>query len=72
MGLDMSYGDHEDAPGQLELNFRFDRARPDGGQHQHLPPDLQRGGSQARPARVVHAEAVHGVSANGHHHHFTL
>ena len=25
MGLDMSYGDHEDAPGQLELNFRFDR-----------------------------------------------
>ncbi|MGH2991774.1 MAG: glutamine synthetase, partial [Solirubrobacterales bacterium] len=26
MGLDMSYGDHEDAPGQLELNFRFDRA----------------------------------------------
>ena len=26
LGLDMSYGDHEDAPGQLELNFRFDRA----------------------------------------------
>ena len=25
LGLDMSYGDHEDAPGQLELNFRFDR-----------------------------------------------
>ncbi|MBA2514517.1 MAG: glutamine synthetase, partial [Solirubrobacterales bacterium] len=22
LGLDMSYGDHEDAPGQLELNFR--------------------------------------------------
>ena len=29
LGLDMSYGDHEDAPGQLELNFRFDRpSRP--------------------------------------------
>ena len=24
MGLDMIQGDHEDAPGQLELNFAFD------------------------------------------------
>ena len=26
MGLDMIQGDHEDAPGQLELNFQFDKA----------------------------------------------
>ena len=26
MGLDMIQGDHEDAPGQIELNFMFDRA----------------------------------------------
>ena len=26
MGLDMIQGDHEDAPGQLELNFIFDDA----------------------------------------------
>ena len=26
MGLDMIQGDHEDAPGQLELNFQFDTA----------------------------------------------
>ena len=26
LGLDMIQGDHEDAPGQLELNFNFDRA----------------------------------------------
>jgi len=26
MGLDMIQGDHEDAPGQLELNWQFDRA----------------------------------------------
>src|SRR5437879_5913807 len=26
MGLDMIQGDHEDAPGQIELNFNFDRA----------------------------------------------
>ena len=32
MGLDMIQGDHEDAPGQLELNFTFDRAeRPPTG-----------------------------------------
>ena len=50
MGLDMSYGDHEDAPGQLELNFRFDRAAAHRGQHHHLPPDLRGGRAQARPA----------------------
>jgi glutamine synthetase len=26
MGLDMIQGDHEDAPGQIELNFNYDRA----------------------------------------------
>ena len=26
LGLDMIQGDHEDAPGQVELNFGFDRA----------------------------------------------
>ena len=26
LGLDMIQGDHEDAPGQIELNFNFDRA----------------------------------------------
>src|SRR5688500_19578497 len=26
MGLDMIQGDHEDAPGQLELNFKIGRA----------------------------------------------
>ena len=26
LGLDMIQGDHEDAPGQIELNFGFDRA----------------------------------------------
>ncbi len=28
MGLDIIQGDHEDAPGQLELNFMFDEALP--------------------------------------------
>jgi glutamine synthetase len=50
LGLDMSYGDHEDAPGQLELNFRFDRAGAHGGQHHDLPPVSAGGRAQARPA----------------------
>ena len=59
LGLDMSYGDHEDAPGQLELNFRFDRAPRTADNITDLPPDLRRGGAQPRPARVLHAQAVH-------------
>jgi glutamine synthetase len=68
----MSYGDHEDAPGQLELNFRFDRpvktadnittyrqiCAAVGRKHGLLPTFM--------PKPFV------GVSANGHHHHFTL
>ena len=69
----MSYGDHEDAPGQLELNFRFDRPVPHRGQHHDLPPGLRRGRPQARPAaRRFMPKPFTGVSANGHHHHFTL
>ena len=50
LGLDMSYGDHEDAPGQLELNFRFDRPVTDRRQPHHLPPGVRRGRAQARRA----------------------
>src|ERR671923_436933 len=72
MGLDMSYGDHEDAPGQLELNYRFDRpvrtadncttyrqiCAAVGRKHDLLPTFMPK--------------PFTGVSANGHHHHFTL
>ena len=72
LGLDMSYGDHEDAPGQLELNFRFDRpvrtadnittyrqvCAAVGRKHDLLPTFMPK--------------PFTGVSANGHHHHFTL
>ena len=68
----MSYGDHEDAPGQLELNFRFDRpcrtadnittyrqiCAAVGRKHDLLPTFMPK--------------PFTGVSANGHHHHFTL
>ena len=47
LGINPTYGDHEDSPGQLELNFLFDRAAPDGRQPLDLPPDLRRGRAQA-------------------------
>ena len=60
LGLDMIQGDHEDAPGQIELNFEFDRAESHGGQPLDLPSGLQAGRSRARGLPLLHAEAVHG------------
>ncbi len=59
LGLDMSYGDHEDAPGQLELNFRFDRPLRTADNITTYRQMCAAVGSQARPAAVVHAQAVH-------------
>ena len=60
MGLDMIQGDHEDAPGQLELNFNFDRAEKHRRQPLDLPPDLPSGRPRDGRLPVLHAEAVHG------------
>ena len=60
MGLDMIQGDHEDAPGQLELNFNVRSRRADGRPAHHLSPDLQAGRPRAGCLPVLHAEAVHG------------
>jgi glutamine synthetase len=72
LGLDMSYGDHEDAPGQLELNFRFDRAVRTAD---NLTTYRQVCAAVGRK-HGLHASFMPkpftGVSANGHHHHFTL
>jgi glutamine synthetase len=72
MGLDMSYGDHEDAPGQLELNSRFDRAPRTAD---NITTYRQICTAVARK-HGLHASFMPkpftGVSANGHHHHFTL
>ena len=73
LGLDMSYGDHEDAPGQLELNFRFDRPVTHRRQHHHLPADhAPRSARKHGLLGTFMPKPFTGVSANGHHHHFTL
>jgi glutamine synthetase len=72
LGLDMSYGDHEDAPGQLELNFRFDRALRTADNitcyRQICAAVARKHGLRAS----FMPKPFTGVSANGHHHHFTL
>src|SRR5215210_6276565 len=72
MGLQMSYGDHEDAPGQLELNFRFDRASRTAD---NITTYRQVCAAVAREhglRATFMPKPFTGVSANGHHHHFTL
>ena len=60
MGLDMIQGDHEDAPGQLELNFTYDDALRTADRLVDLSPDLRPGGARVRPHRLLHDQAVHG------------
>ena len=72
LGLDMSYGDHEDAPGQLELNFRFDRPVRTAD---NITTYRQVCAAVARKHGLLACfmpKPFTGVSANGHHHHFTL
>ena len=59
LGLDMSYGDHEDAPGPARAELPLRPPVAHGRQHHHLPPGLRGRRAQARRAAVVDAEAVH-------------
>ena len=46
MGLDIIQGDHEDAPGQLELNIQFDDVLRNADRFDDLSPDLRSGGAR--------------------------
>ena len=72
MGLDMSYGDHEDAPGQLELNFRFDRPVRTADNITTYRQICAAVGRKHGLLASFMPKPFTGVSANGHHHHFTL
>ena len=60
LGLDMSYGDHEDAPGQLELNFRFDRPVKTADNITTYRQICAAVGRKHGLLPTLHAEAVHG------------
>jgi glutamine synthetase len=72
LGLDMSYGDHEDAPGQLELNFRFDRPVRTADNITTYRQIVAAVGRRHGLLGTFMPKPFTGVSANGHHHHFTL
>ncbi|MFN8159425.1 MAG: glutamine synthetase family protein [Solirubrobacterales bacterium] len=72
LGLDMSYGDHEDAPGQLELNFRFDRPVQTADNITTYRQIIAAVGRKHGLLGSFMPKPFTGVSANGHHHHFTL
>ena len=60
MGLDMIQGDHEDAPGQLELNFNFDRAEITADNLSTYRQVCRQVGPRDGRVPVLHAQALHG------------
>jgi glutamine synthetase len=72
MGLDMIQGDHEDSPGQLELNFNFDDALKTADR---LSTYRQICAQVAREFNIIACfmcKPFMGVSANGCHHNISL
>jgi len=72
MGLDMIQGDHEDAPGQLELNFMFDEALRTCDR---LTTYRQICAQVAREFNLIAcfmSKPFMGLSANGCHHNLSL
>ena len=72
MGLDMIQGDHEDCPGQLELNFTYDDALRTADR---LSTYRQICAQVAREFNIIACfmcKPFMGVSANGCHHNISL
>ena len=72
MGLDMIQGDHEDAPGQLELNFNFDDCMRNADR---LTTYRQICAQVAREYNLIACfmtKPFMGVSASGCHHNISL
>jgi len=72
MGLDMIQGDHEDAPGQLELNFQFDRAEITADRLSTYRQICKQVGREMGAFPCFMPKPFMGVSANGCHHNFSL
>ncbi len=72
MGLDMIQGDHEDAPGQLELNFQFDRAELTADRLSTYRQICRQVGRESGAFACFMPKPFMGVSANGCHHNISL
>jgi glutamine synthetase len=72
MGLDMIQGDHEDAPGQIELNFNFDRAEKTADNLSTFRQIAKQVGRELNVFPCFMPKPFMGVSANGCHHNISL
>jgi glutamine synthetase len=72
MGLDMIQGDHEDAPGQIELNFNFDRAEATADNLSTFRQICRQVGRELGAFPCFMPKPFMGVSANGCHHNISL
>jgi glutamine synthetase len=72
MGLDMIQGDHEDAPGQLELNWQFDRAEYTADRLTTYRQICRQVGRELGAFPCFMPKPFTGVSANGCHHNISL
>ena len=72
MGLDMIQGDHEDAPGQIELNFGFDRAEKTADNLSTFRQVCKQVGRELNAFPCFMPKPFMGVSANGCHHNISL
>jgi glutamine synthetase len=72
MGLDMIQGDHEDAPGQLELNFNFDVAEKTADNLSTYRQVCKQVGREMQAFPCFMPKPFMGVSANGCHHNISL
>jgi len=72
MGLDMIQGDHEDAPGQIELNFNFDRAEITADNLSTFRQICRQVGRELGAFPCFMPKPFMGVSANGCHHNISL
>ena len=72
MGMDMIQGDHEDAPGQLELNFNFDHADITADRLSTYRQICKQVGREMGAFPTFMPKPFMGVSANGCHHNISL
>jgi len=72
MGLDMIQGDHEDAPGQLELNFMFDEALRTADRLTTYRQICAAVGREFNVLPCFMCKPFMGVSANGCHHNISV
>jgi len=72
LGLDMIQGDHEDAPGQIELNFGFDRAETTADNLSTFRQICKQVGRELGAFPCFMPKPFMNVSANGCHHNISI